>query len=207
MDLARGAVARIHVFTATANDASGNTSVASAPSYGVTVHTAAPRITTFSTEASGALGADKAIDMTATVSKELRAGTAMRVTLSSGATVVLVSPARGTTVSGTYTVGEGDNTARPLVTRIDDSSIVDLAGNLLADKTLPAVNLDSQTIIRIDKKSPQIVSFAAGVPEGTYGAGSLIPVTATISESVQAGSTIEVSLSTGTPRALAFSRR
>jgi len=186
-----------HVFVATATDAAGNTSAAARPGYAVTVDTIAPQITAISSQASGAFGPGMSIDITATFSKTVQAGASIDVRLNSGATVILRAPVQGTTATGTYTVITGENAGRLMVTSINEAAVTDLAGNPLASRAIPAANIDSVSIISIDTTPPQIVVFDANVPDGAYGAAAVVPITATLSEPVQAGGVVEAFLSTG----------
>jgi hypothetical protein len=82
--------------------------------------------------------------------------------------------------------------------------VVDLAGNPLAVAAVPAGRVGALAAvsnigasIAIDTLRPVVAGFSAGLPNGTYGTGATIPLTATLSEAVQAGAAIQVTLNTG----------
>jgi len=64
---------------------------------------------------------------------------------------------------------------------------IDLAGNLSPPRSAPALT--------VDVAAPTITGFSA--PSGAYPIGGTIPITATLSEIVQAGGTVQVTLNTG----------
>ena len=72
----------------------------------------APTVSSFtSTTQNGSYGVDSTINITATMSEAVVAGSKFTVTLGTNDTVVLTAASAGTTLSGTYTVSTGDSSA------------------------------------------------------------------------------------------------
>ena len=193
-------------------DAAGNTGTTRSNATAITVDTAAPVVTGFTTStAAGSYGAGQKISITATISEAVRAGSSFVATLNTGATVTLTTATSGTTLSGDYTVLEGENVDQLAVVSYTAGSTVDLAGNGLT--VLPvagamvaraSINLDGPssasnipTPITIDTTAATVVNFGSPVANGIYATGAVIPITATLSEPVQAGGAISVTLNTG----------
>ena len=202
----------VSVAAGTFTDAAGNGNVAGLLSPTLSIDTAAPVVTGFTTStAAGSYGAGQKISITATISEAVRAGSSFVATLNTGATVALTTATSGTTLSGDYTVSAGENVDQLAVVSYTAGSTVDLAGNTLS--VLPvaggmvaraninlggpssASNID--TPIAIDTTAATVVNFGSPLANGTYATGAVIPITATLSETVQAGGAISVTLNTG----------
>ena len=165
----------------------------------ITVDLLAPSIAAFtSTTPNGTYKAGDTINITATTSEAVQDGATITVTLDTGAAVTLTR-ATATTLSGTYTVAAGHNTADLTVTSFTAGTVLDIAGNQLTSTTLPTgtSNIAGSKDIVIDTVAPTIASFTSTTANGTYKAGSAINITATTSEAVQTGATITVTLDTG----------
>jgi hypothetical protein len=202
----------VSVAAGTFTDSAGNGNVAGSLATPISIDTAAPVVTGFTTStAAGSYGAGQKISITATISEAVRAGSSLVATLNTGATVTLSTANAGTTLSGTYTVSAGENVDQLSVVSYTAGSTVDAAGNGLA--VLPVaggmvaranINLGSPlsasnlaTPIAIDTTAPTVVNFTSPLANGTYATAAVIPITATLSETVQAGGTISVTLNTG----------
>jgi len=70
------------------------------------------------------------------------------------------------------------------------NAFTDAAGNGNLASTLA-------TPINIDTIAPKVVAFSSSLADGVYATGTSIPLTATLSEAVQAGGAITVTLTTG----------
>jgi hypothetical protein len=121
--------------------------------------TTSPTVSSFtSTTANGSYGVDKTVNITATVSEAVIAGSEITVTLSTNDTVILTADTAGATLlSGTYTVSTGDASADLEVTSISlasGQSVTDIYGNTMTSTTIPANNnlSDNQALI-IDTKA------------------------------------------------------
>jgi predicted nucleic-acid-binding Zn-ribbon protein len=202
----------VSVAAGTFTDSAGNGNVAGSLATPISIDTAAPVVTGFSTSTdAGVYGTGRTIAITATISEAVRAGSSLVATLNTGATVTLSTANAGTTLSGTYTVSAGENVDQLSVVSYTAGSTVDAAGNGLA--VLPVaggmvaranINLGSPlsasnlaTPIAIDTTAPTVVNFTSPLANGTYATAAVIPITATLSETVQAGGTISVTLNTG----------
>ena len=165
----------------------------------IVIDSTPPTVASFTTsKTDGLYGAGVAIDLTVTMSEPVRANSSMDVTLNTGAVVRVVAAAAGTTLSGTYTV-DGTDTSVENLTVASYSSIVvrDAAGNPIASTSLPTFpnNLGDASDIQIDTSSPAITSISA--PDGLYSQGNTITLTAQLSEAIEAGKNIELTLDTG----------
>ena len=98
--------------------------------------------------------AGETVAITATMSEAVQEGGQITVNLSSGGSAVLTADTEGTTLSGTYTVLASENADTLAVDTIvlNGSAPVDLAGNVMTDKTVPvAADLSASTIV-VDTK-------------------------------------------------------
>jgi uncharacterized delta-60 repeat protein len=129
----------------------------------------APTVTTFgSTTADGTYGVGAPITLTATLSETVRAGSSLEITLDTGDKVTLSTAQVGTTLSGTYTVGAGDNSA-DLTVRSFTANVTDVAGNAMSSTTLPlGQNLADTATLVIDTTAP-----TATLSRGSYNNGTL----------------------------------
>lgn len=120
----------------------GNTSVFTAPSASITVYLdqTAPTITTFSSSTSnGTYIGQQSINITATASENLTAGSTIVVTLDTGRTVTLTAATAGTTLTGTYIVQAGDSSSDLTVSSFTVGTATDIAGNAISSTTVPSV--------------------------------------------------------------------
>lgn len=123
--------------------------------------TARPTVTSFSsTTASGSYGLSASINITATMSENVIAGSKFTVTLNSAssATVILEAVSAGNTLTGTYTVPENITTTGLSVTSFELASgqfVKDVYGNEMTSTTIPAgQNLANNSTISIDTTAP-----------------------------------------------------
>ena len=138
--------------------------------------TTAPTVSSFtSTTADGSYGVGSAINITATMSEAVVAGSGFTVTLGTGASdevVVLTATSAGTTLSGTYTVSTGDSSADLNVSSFEvasGQSITDIYGNAMTSTSLPSGNnLADNSALVVDAAPPTstITSVAYNVTTG-----------------------------------------
>jgi hypothetical protein len=108
--------------------------------------TVKPTISSFtSTTADGSYGVNSEVNITATMSEAVIAGSAITVALDTSAndTVVLTSSSAGNTVVGTYTVSSSDVSTDLTVSSISlatGQSVTDIFGNTMTSTTIPANN-------------------------------------------------------------------
>ena len=119
----------------------------------------APTVSSFtSTTQDGSYGVDSTINITATMSEAVVAGSTFTVTLGTNDTVVLTAASAGTTLSGTYTVSTGDSSADLNVSSFEvasGQSITDIYGNAMTSTTLPSGNnLADNSALVIDAAPP-----------------------------------------------------
>jgi len=117
----------------------------------ITVDTTAPQLQGFSSPtADGRYDAGKKIDLVAQFSETVAAGSALRVTLNTGARVLLTAAVASRQLTGIYVVEVGQRAPRLEVTSYTPVSgwILDLVGNPLASTALPgrAGTLATQSI-------------------------------------------------------------
>ena len=157
--------------TNTITDTASNAmvSVGDALSVTVTNDTTAPTVTSFSsTTDNGAYKAGDTINITATMSEETQGGSSFNVTLNTNDIVTLTTNSASNTLTGTYTVGSGDNSSDLTVTSFSVGSVPDLAGNTMVSTTLPTgQNLANNKEIVVDTIAP--FSFDSGVYEQNDG--------------------------------------
>jgi hypothetical protein len=142
-------------------DASGNAATTDGgaslvPTYSDTVK---PTITSFtSTTADGGYGAPKQdINITATASETVLAGSSINVTLDTGDVVALTAATNGTTLVGTYDPSTGDTSSDLTVSSYAAGSagVTDTYGNTLTATALPSgANLGDNSAIFIDTARP-----------------------------------------------------
>jgi hypothetical protein len=152
-------------------DRAGNAATGDALAAGALTFTdaTAPTVTTFgSTSADGTYGVGAPITLTATLSETVRAGSSLEITLDTGDKVTLSTAQVGSTLSGTYTVGAGDNSA-DLTVRSFTANVTDVAGNAMSSTTLPlGQNLADTAALVIDTTAP-----TATLSRGSYNNGTL----------------------------------
>jgi outer membrane protein OmpA-like peptidoglycan-associated protein len=126
--------------------------------------TTRPVVTSFSsTKADGTYGIGTTINITATISEDIAVGASITVTLDTGDTVVLTR-ATATTLTGTYTVGTGDNSADLTVASyVLTSAPTDASGNAMTSTALPtgANNIAGAQAIVVDTTPPTLRSATA----------------------------------------------
>jgi len=142
-------------------DASGNAATTDGgaslvPTYSDTVK---PTITSFtSTTADGGYGAPKQdINITATASEAVLAGSSINVTLDTGDVVALTAATNGTTLVGTYDPTTGDTSSDLTISSYAAGSagVTDTYGNTLTATALPTgQNLADNSAIFIDTAKP-----------------------------------------------------
>ena len=98
----------------------------------------APELSSFSsTSSNGTFNFKGVINITATFNEYIKAGSSFTVTLDTSDTVVLSTDTNSTTLSGTYTVGDGDNSADLNVASYVVGTVKDLSDNALETTTIP----------------------------------------------------------------------
>ena len=129
-----------------------------------TPETTRPVVTSFSsTKADGTYGIGTTINITATISEDVAVGASITVTLDTGDTVVLTR-ATGTTLTGTYTVSAGDNSADLTVSSyVLTSAPTDASGNAMTSTALPTGtnNIAGAQAIVVDTTPPTLRSATA----------------------------------------------
>jgi uncharacterized repeat protein (TIGR02059 family) len=129
-----------------------------------TPETTRPVVTSFSsTKADGTYGIGTTINITATISEDVAVGASITVTLDTGDTVVLTR-ATGTTLTGTYTVSAGDNSADLTVSSyVLTSAPTDASGNAMTSTSLPtgANNIAGAQAIVVNTTPPTLRSATA----------------------------------------------
>jgi outer membrane protein OmpA-like peptidoglycan-associated protein len=129
-----------------------------------TPDTTRPVVTSFSsTKADGTYGIGTTINITATISEDIAVGASITVTLDTGDTVVLTR-ATPTTLTGTYTVSAGDNSADLTVSSyVLTSAPTDASGNSMTSTALPtgSNNIAGAQAIVVDTTPPTLRSATA----------------------------------------------
>ena len=123
-----------------------------------------PVLTSFSsTKENGTYGTGTTINITATLSEAFADGASITVTLDTGDTVVLTK-ATSTTLTGSYTVGTGDNSADLTVSSyVLTSAPTDASGNAMTSTALPtgANSIAGAQAIVVDTTPPTLSSATA----------------------------------------------
>ncbi|MBU3704410.1 MAG: hypothetical protein FGM42_08600, partial [Ilumatobacteraceae bacterium] len=142
-------------------DNPGNTGPSAASTSGttITIDRTAPTISSFSsTTADGSYTTGQSVNVTATVSESIRSGSSITVTLDTGATVSLTAASAGTTMTGTYTIVTGQNSADLTVSSYTYSAgtVLDTAGNAMTSTDVPTGtnNIAGADAIVIDTTGP-----------------------------------------------------
>ena len=164
-------------------DAAGNGNTAGALSPSISIDTVAPTVTISTGKAS--LKSGETATITFTLSEPSNTFTLASIAATGGTLSDFVGS--GASYTATFTPTDNSTTAGTISVATD--TFTDVAGNRNVGGSLP-------TPIAIDTMPPGIVSFGSPVTNGTYTAGAVIPIVATLSEAVRAGSTISVTLST-----------
>ena len=96
-----------------------------------------------STTADGSYGVGSAINITATMSEAVVAGSSFTATLDTGGSVILTTSAASNTLVGQYTVASGDTSSDLTVTSFiteSGQSASDIFGNIMTSNTNPVGN-------------------------------------------------------------------
>ncbi len=163
------------------------------------IDTERPTIKSFtSTSPDGVYKSGGTIDLVATASETVTAGSQIVVTLNNSGTALLRAPSDGTTLTGTYTVDAADSSVSILsVDSFTPVIVLDIASNALQDTAVPGFpnNLSDSSTLEIDTAPPSIASISA--PDGLYGLAGTINITVQLTEVLAAGQTIELTFDTG----------
>ena len=165
----------------------------------IVIDRTAPALTAFSaTPNSGALGTGDAIVITATVAENMQAGTGFKVTLNTGAEILLTrKDLTANEFMGTYTIAvEDTDVSDLLVSSYEIGDAVDIAGKALVADTDISSFSDLGDII-VDRTIPALISFSATPASGAKETDDEIVITATVSEDMQADTSFDVTLNTG----------
>jgi hypothetical protein len=118
----------------------------------------APTLNSFSsTTPDDSYQAGETINLTATYSEAIATGS-ITVELDTGSEIELTGT--GTTLTGDYTVGAGENSTDLTVERIVVQNVCDSDSNCLTGVTLPASNLADTSDIVVDTTNPTISAFS-----------------------------------------------
>ena len=176
------------------------------PSPGVTIDTTLPTVTEFTTTTGdGTYKIGDTIPIKATTSENILSGSKITVTLnnnnSNNNTLDLTAGSAGNEMTGTYTVGEGDNTGDLTISSFTIVDVKDTAGNEMTSNDLPTNLIFDNKTITIDGIRPTITKFTSNQTENIYyyKAGDQIQITANTSEDIQNGNSVTVTLDTGGP--------
>jgi Ca2+-binding RTX toxin-like protein len=165
-------VNQIYNVVASVTDLAGNVSI-DASLLDLNIDQVTPVVTSFSSGTiDGAYTVGSQIQISASTSEIIKAGSKILVNLSGTSTVVeLTALTDSDTLTGVYTVGAGDNTPDLAVTAFTwNTAPTDLAGNAMVSTTVPtgALNIDGNHVIVIDTTAPipLINSVTDNVPGG-----------------------------------------
>ena len=152
------------VWSVTAKQTASGIDSAATSALSITVDATRPTVTSFSSpKSNGTYGIGTPIDITATISEDIAVGASITVTLDTGDTVLLTR-ATATTLTGTYTVGAGDNSADLTVSSyVLTSAPTDAVGNAMTSTALPtgANNIAGAQAIVVDTTPPTLRSATA----------------------------------------------
>ena len=163
-------------------------------------------LTSSSPSASYSTGED--IDVTITFSEAvtLSSGSNLIITLETGSTDRTVTIAAAdivntNSVSGTYTVQDGDESAdlAAISVTLDGGSLTDGAGNAMTDFNIPSnQNISDSKDIVVETTAPTISQVSSTTSDGTYGIDDDVNITITFSEAVTlSGGNLVITLETG----------
>jgi len=142
----------------------------------------------------GSYKKDQVINIIVNFSEIVSSTGSVTVNLDTGGTCSF-SVSLSSTGTCNYTVGVGENSSDLNVSSIS-GTIADPSGNTMTNFT-PATNLAANKAIVIDTTLPTISSVTSTVANGSYKAGSLIPIRAVFSETVSVTGTPQITLGTG----------
>ncbi len=194
-------------------DLAGNAVVLTLPATGVdglatknlVIDTTAPTVSAVSTTAAAnshyKVGGTVSIKIT--FSKTVNVSGTPQLTLNDGAVVSYASGTGSSTLTFTYTVAAGQNTAdldyaSTTALALNGGTIEDAAGNT-AVLTLPATGSDglANRKIVIDTTAPTVTGVSTTQATGAYPAGTVIPITVAFSEPVTVTGTPQLALDAG----------
>ena len=156
---------------------------------GVTIDTTAPTVSSV-TATAGDYDAGKALTLTLHMSEAVNVTGTPTLTLSDGGTASYVSGTGTSTLTFSYTVAAGQNTAALQATAVT-GTITDLAGNALSSTGLP----ETVSGVTIDTTAPTVSSVTATA--GDYGTGQVLTLTLNMSEAVNVTGTPTLTLNDG----------
>jgi hypothetical protein len=172
----------------------------------IVIDTLAPTVTSVSsTTANGTYGVGSVISITVTFSSIVNVTGTPQLALNSGGTASYSSGSGASTLTFTYTVASGQNSAD--LDYISTSSLtlnggtIKDAGNTAAVLTLPAPgaagSLGANKSIVINTAAPTVTSVSSTTANGTYGVASVISITVTFSTIVNVTGTPLLALNSG----------
>ena len=205
----------------TIKDAAGNNAVLTLASPGATgslgankaivIDTTGPTVTNVTAStANGTYKTGNTVSIQVTFSEAVAVTGIPQLTLETGSTdevINYVSGNGGTTLTFTYTIKAGDNSAdldylSTSALTLNSGTIKDTVGNN-ATLTLPtpgaAGSLSANKDIVVDTAAPRVISVTASTPDGTYKSGATILVQVVFSEPVTVVGTPRLTLATGSP--------
>ncbi len=193
-------------------DAAGNAALLTLPPTGsdglatknIAIETTAPTVTVVSsTQAAGAYTTGTTIPITVTFSHAVVVTGTPQLALNDGVSVNYASGSGTATLSFSYVVATGQNTAdldyaSTAALALNGGTIQDAVGNA-AVLTLPATGTDGLATrnIVIDTTPPAVTAVSSAQAAGVYGAGTTIPITITFSETVNVTGTPQLTLNNG----------
>jgi uncharacterized repeat protein (TIGR02059 family) len=152
------------VWSVTAKQTASGIDSAATSALSITVDATRPTVTSFSsTKSNGTYGIGTTVNITATLSEAVADGASITVTLDTGDTVLLTR-VTATTLTGTYTVGAGDNSGDLTVSSyVLTSAPTDALGNAMTSTALPtgANNIAGAQAIVVDTTPPTLRSATA----------------------------------------------
>jgi len=180
----------------------------------IIIETTPPDVTNISSsKPDGTYGTGEIIDIMVTFSEPVFVTGIPQLTLETGSIDAVINYVSGSgtdTLTFTYTVISG-HTSSDLdyesmnALSLNGATIRDLAGNG-ANVTLPTPgslgSLSDNKDITLETISPTITNVSSSKPDGTYGAGEIINITITFSESVYVTGTPQLTLETGSVDAI-----
>ena len=195
-----------YTIAAKQRDRAGNVSPEASIEF--TIDNSVPMLESISTDkSSGTCTVGDEIRITLTFNKEVKVSEDITVTLNATNSnrIPVKVPISKTetfskTVTGTYTVKEGDVTTEVLNVSALTGTVEDKLGGPLtlnADVLSTATNLAATKQITIDTTPPELVSVTTTAADGWYKAGDVIIVTLTFNEDVKVADDTELKMSNG----------
>ncbi len=172
----------------------------------IVIDTTRPTVTNVtSTTANGTYGLGAVLSVTVLFSKAVSVTGTPQLALNSGGTASYSSGSGTSTVSFTYTVGAGQNSAHldsvsTAALALNGGTVKDAAGNT-AILTLPTPggsgSLGANKNIVIDTTSPVVTGVSSTLANGSYTVGQVVPVTVGFSKAVVVTGTPRLALNSG----------